>query len=95
MNVAPMLSHFHYEKIFMYAAEAKVTLQQLYTLLQNSPMHPPVHAQYIDMRTYKAKRSITSLSNTDNESNISVKSTCTHATPVVAYAQLQNNCLNT
>lgn len=53
----------------MYAAEAKVTLQQLYKLLHNSPMHPPSHAQYIDMRTFKTNRSITSLSKSDNDNS--------------------------
>ncbi|CAJ1028315.1 putative Cupin-like domain containing protein [Leishmania utingensis] len=61
------------EKIFMYAAELRVTLSQLYGLLQRSPTCPLPHPINVDMRTYADK----------------------HHTPVIAYAQLQNNCLNT
>ncbi|TPP41164.1 Cupin-like domain family protein [Leishmania donovani] len=61
------------EKIFMYAAELRVTLPQLYGLLLRSPMRSPPHPIDIDMRTYADKQ----------------------RTPAIAYAQLQNNCLNT
>ncbi|KAG5502175.1 hypothetical protein GH5_05127 [Leishmania sp. Ghana 2012 LV757] len=61
------------EKLFMCAAELRMTLSQLYGLLQRSPMCSPPHPIDIDMRTYADKQ---------------------HA-PAIAYAQLQNNCLNT
>lgn len=61
------------EKIFMSAAELRVTLPQLYGLLLRSPMRSPPHPIDIDMRTYADKQ----------------------CTPAIAYAQLQNNCLNT
>ncbi|CAG9576450.1 conserved hypothetical protein [Leishmania major strain Friedlin] len=61
------------EKIFMCAAELRVTLPQLYGLLLCSPMRSPPHPIGIDMRTYADKQ----------------------RTPAIAYAQLQNNCLNT
>ncbi|KPI84012.1 hypothetical protein ABL78_6937 [Leptomonas seymouri] len=61
------------EKIFMYAAEMRMTLPQLYGLLQRSPLFPPAHPIEIDMRSYADKAQA----------------------PAIAYAQLQNNCLNT
>ncbi|GET89491.1 hypothetical protein, conserved [Leishmania tarentolae] len=61
------------EKIFMYAAELRMTLPQLYGLLRRSPMCSPPHPIDVDMRTYSNKKSA----------------------PAIAYAQLQNNCLNT
>ncbi|KAG5476430.1 hypothetical protein LSCM1_04135 [Leishmania martiniquensis] len=61
------------EKLFMCAAELRVTLSQLYGLLQRSPMCSPPHPIDIDMRAYADKQH----------------------THVIAYAQLQNNCLNT
>lgn len=72
-------THLRMEKIFMYAAEVKVTLPELYGLLRQSPSHDLTHPVFIDMRRYKDQ-------NTD---------TTKERTPVVAYAQLQNNCLNT
>ncbi|KPA86887.1 hypothetical protein ABB37_00928 [Leptomonas pyrrhocoris] len=65
--------HVRCEKIFMYAAELRMTLPQLYGLLQRSPLFPPANPIEIDMRTYADKSQA----------------------PAIAYAQLQNNCLNT
>lgn len=42
------------EKIFMYAAEVKVTLPELYQLLAQSPIAPGERPSYIDMRCYRA-----------------------------------------
>lgn len=61
------------EKVFMYAAEIRMTLPQLYGLLQRSPLFPPDRAIEVDMRSYADAAQ----------------------TPAIAYAQLQNNCLNT
>jgi hypothetical protein len=61
------------EKIFMYAAEIRMTLPQLYGLLQRSPVLPPSHPIDVDMRTFVDRTQ----------------------SPAIAYAQLQNNCLNT
>lgn len=72
-DAAAAAAHIVKEKVFLYAAEVRVTLPELYQLLQQSPSVPPSQPTHIDMRAYKDG----------------------NATPVVAYAQLQNNCLNT
>ncbi|EKG06612.1 hypothetical protein TCSYLVIO_002279 [Trypanosoma cruzi] len=54
------------EKLFMAAAEIRATLPELYHLLRENPLYPPVRPVFVDLR---------------------------RPAPVVAYAQMQNNCL--
>ncbi|KAK7194395.1 Cupin-like domain containing protein [Novymonas esmeraldas] len=61
------------EKLFMCAAELRVTLPQLYGLLQRTPVRAPANPTEVDMREYADQQ----------------------RAPAIAYAQLQNNCLNT
>nr|CCD14201.1 unnamed protein product [Trypanosoma congolense IL3000] len=55
------------EKLFMSAAEVRVTLPELYRLLRANPPFPPLKSQFVDLRRPHS---------------------------VIAYAQMQNNCLN-
>lgn len=79
------------EKIFMYAAEKRVTLPQFYTMLQNSPTIPLPDPTHVDMQTFKEHGETgghaDGASTSPSSSSLPV--------PAVAYAQLQNNCLNT